>query len=70
MTAIETVTTALGQFASSALGYALAMALAGTLAMAILQVIKELTPLRRLYQQRWIEGWFDARAARRMPSTT
>ncbi len=64
MTAIETVTTALGQFASSALGYALAMALAGTLAMAILQVIKELTPLRRLYQQRWIEGWFDARAAK------
>lgn len=46
----------------TALSYAGALAIAGTLAMAILQVIKELTPIRRAYQRRWLERWFRVRA--------
>lgn len=38
-----------------------AIAAAGTVAMAILQVVKELTPLRRYFQRWWIRGWIAAR---------
>ena len=48
----------------TALTYAGALAIAGTLAMAILQVIKELTPIRRGYQRRWLKRWFKVRAER------
>jgi hypothetical protein len=41
----------------------IALAAAGTIAMALLQVIKELTPLRRAFQHRWIDRWIDAQAA-------
>ncbi len=55
---------AVAGLSGTALAYAGALAIAGTLAMAILQVIKELTPLRRAYQRGWLEDWFQARAAR------
>src|SRR6266568_5831293 len=38
----------------------LALAGAGTISMAALQVIKELTPLRRKYQRSWFECWIDS----------
>lgn len=38
-----------------------AIAAAGTIAMAILQVVKELTPLRRYFQRWWIKSWIAAR---------
>lgn len=41
----------------------LALAAAGTIAMAIVQLIKELTPVRRWYQQRWIDSWIDRQFA-------
>jgi len=46
----------------SALTFAGALAIAGTLAMAILQVFKELTPIRRAYQRKWLVVWFEKRA--------
>lgn len=35
----------------------LALAAAGTIAMAVLQLVKELTPVRLWYQQHWVESW-------------
>jgi hypothetical protein len=32
---------------------------AGTIAMAILQLIKDLSPLRRWYQQAWLDSWTE-----------
>jgi hypothetical protein len=34
----------------------------GTIAMAILQLVKDLTPLRRIYQKLWLFRWIEARA--------
>ncbi|MGA2106307.1 MAG: hypothetical protein ABSH25_01550 [Syntrophorhabdales bacterium] len=41
----------------------IALAAAGTISMAVLQVIKELTPIRSKYQRRWFERWIQVRAA-------
>ncbi len=38
-----------------------ALVAAGALAMAILQVIKDLTPIRRGYQRRWVARWIEQR---------
>jgi hypothetical protein len=35
---------------------------AGTLAMAVLQLIKDLTPLRRIYQRNWMRKWIALHA--------
>lgn len=40
-----------------------AVTAAGTIAMAILQVVKDLTPLRRIFQRWWISGWIAAHVA-------
>ncbi len=40
-----------------------AVTAAGTIAMAILQVVKDLTPLRRSFQRWWISGWIAAHVA-------
>ena len=47
---------------TTALVFAGALAIAGTIAMAILQLIKELTPVRRWYQRWWLDRWFTDRA--------
>jgi hypothetical protein len=52
------VSDALRAFAEGASWSAfLALAAAGTIAMAVLQLVKELTPARLWYQQRWVESW-------------
>jgi hypothetical protein len=38
-----------------------ALVAAGVVAMAILQVIKELTPIRRAFQRQWVGRWIAAR---------
>jgi hypothetical protein len=38
-----------------------ALVAAGIVAMAILQVIKELTPIRRAFQRRWMHDWIERR---------
>jgi hypothetical protein len=43
------------------LSVALVLAAAGTLTMAILQIIKELTPLRRWFQRNWLRRWIRER---------
>lgn len=62
--ALTTILAALSALGSgvtwSAIG---ALAAAGTIAMAILQVIKELSPLREWFQKRWFESWIDSRFA-------
>jgi hypothetical protein len=63
--ALSELMTALGSLASSPVGYAfIALAAAGTIAMALLQVVKEVTPLRTKYQQAWFRAWIASRAAR------
>ncbi len=64
MEALTTILDALSDLGSgitwSALG---ALAAAGTIAMAIIQVIKEISPLREWFQRRWFERWIDSRTA-------
>lgn len=52
---------ALGQGVT--LDAALALAAAGTIAMAVIQVIKEVTPVRRRFQRAWMMDWFRRRLA-------
>jgi hypothetical protein len=59
---LNSISTGISGLSTTALIFAGALAIAGTLAMAILQVIKELTPVRRVYQRRWLERWFRQRA--------
>jgi hypothetical protein len=40
-----------------------AITAAGTVAMAMLQVVKDLTPIRRMYQRWWLERWISQRVA-------
>ena len=60
---LTTILTALSDLGSgitwSALG---ALAAAGTVAMAVVQVVKELSPIRRWFQRCWFERWVDTRA--------
>lgn len=58
------ISSGIAGLSGTAMTFAGALAIAGTLAMAILQVIKELTPVRRRYQRKWLERWFNARAER------
>lgn len=46
-----------------AIALLLAIAGIGTLSMAVLQTIKELTPARRIFNERFIRQWFTARHA-------
>ena len=39
-----------------------AVTAAGTIAMAMLQLVKDLTPLRRAFQRWWMQGWIAAHA--------
>lgn len=55
MPAIE----ALGEFPT--FGVFVALAAAGTLSMALLQLVKELTPLRTWYQRVWVKDWVASR---------
>jgi len=59
---LKSISNGIAGLSGTALTFAGALAIAGTLAMAILQVIKELTPVRRVYQRKWLERWFKARA--------
>jgi hypothetical protein len=59
---LKTISDGIAGLSGTALSYAGALAIAGTLAMAILQIIKELTPLRRAYQRRWLGHWLAQRA--------
>lgn len=59
---LNSISTGIAGLSGTALTFAGALAIAGTLAMAILQIIKELTPIRRGYQRRWLEHWFRVRA--------
>jgi hypothetical protein len=59
---LKNISEGIAGLSGTALTFAGALAIAGTLSMAILQVIKELTPVRGLYQRRWLEGWFKRRA--------
>jgi hypothetical protein len=59
---LKNISDGIAGLSGTALTFAGALAIAGTLAMAILQVIKELTPVRRGYQRRWLDRWFETRA--------
>lgn len=61
---LRNISTAISGLSGTALVFAGALAIAGTISMAILQIIKELTPLRRVYQRRWLEHWFRDRSER------
>jgi hypothetical protein len=41
-----------------------AFLLSGTLTMAILQILKDMCPIRRAFQRRWIEWWLWQQASR------
>jgi|PersoiStandDraft_1058852.scaffolds.fasta_scaffold19366_2 hypothetical protein len=45
-----------------------AITAAGTIAMALLQLVKELTPIRRSYQRYWMRSWIKAHAKDLSPS--
>lgn len=59
---LKSISDGIDGLSGTALGYAGALAIAGTLAMTILQVLKELTPIRRFYQHWWLKDWFSVRA--------
>lgn len=58
---LKNISDGIAGLSGTALTFAGALAIAGTLAMAFLQIIKELTPIRRRYQRRWLERWFGVR---------
>lgn len=58
---LKSISDGIAGLSGTALTFAGALAIAGTLAMAFLQIIKELTPIRRYYQRRWLERWFRVR---------
>jgi len=62
MEILKSISDGVAGLSGTALTFAGALAIAGTLAMAILQLIKELTLIRRGYQRRWLERWFRVRA--------
>lgn len=61
---LKSISDGIAGLSGTAMTFAAALAIAGTIAMAILQIIKELTPLRRSYQQSWLARWFETRAER------
>jgi len=61
---LKSISDGIAGLSGTAMTFAAALAIAGTIAMAILQVIKELTPVRRAYQRRWLDRWFAMRAER------
>jgi hypothetical protein len=61
---LKSISDGIAGLSGTALTFAGALAIAGTLSMAILQVIKELTPVRGIYQRRWLERRFKERAER------
>ncbi len=61
---LVTISNEIGGLSETALVFAGVLAVAGTFAMAMLQVIKELTPVRGKYQQQWLKDWFKKRADR------
>jgi hypothetical protein len=64
MEALTTILDALSDLGKGITWTALgALAAAGTIAMAIIQVVKEISPLREWFQRRWFERWIDSRAA-------
>lgn len=64
MDIFQSVADAIGAFASGRLGSTLlGLAAVGTIAMALLQVVKEITPVRRAFNQRWFEQWIDRHSA-------
>lgn len=55
---MEDVIRAMADFADGpALRLAIGLAAAGTISMAIIQIIKQLTPLRRFYNRFWLKRW-------------
>jgi hypothetical protein len=61
---VNTVVTALEKIGNWPTGQLLfALTLAGVLTMAILQTLKDLTPVRRWFQRYWINAWLRERAA-------
>ena len=61
---LRSIADGIAGLSGTAMTFAAALAIAGTIAMAILQIIKELTPLRRGYQRKWLDRWFETRAER------
>lgn len=60
---LNALTVAIAKIADiSAWQFIAAITAAGTIAMAMLQLVKDLTPLRRWYQRRWLRKWFSAHA--------
>jgi hypothetical protein len=61
MGVLQAISDAISAFASGRLGTAmLGLAAIGTITMALLQVLKEITPARRIFNQWWFESWIDA----------
>ena len=58
----KSISDGIAGLSTTALVFAGALAIAGTIAMALLQVIKELSPIRRWYQRWWLDRWFRTRA--------
>jgi hypothetical protein len=64
MDAVNTVVTALQKIGSWSTSQVLfALTLTGLLTMAILQTLKDLTPVRRWFQRTWLHAWLRDRAA-------
>ena len=60
---MEAVTKALQNLASlTSANLVIALVLSGTLTMAVIQIIKDMTPIRRHFQQNWIKWWLDKQA--------
>jgi hypothetical protein len=59
---LNSISRGIAGFSGTALNYAGALAIAGTIAMAFLQLLKDLTPIRRWYQNYWLTSWFKERA--------
>jgi len=59
---------AIESFASGhALTFVLSLAAVGTISMALIQVVKELAPVRRWYQKRWVTAWLTRQIAKAEP---
>jgi hypothetical protein len=60
MEVFQQISDSISAFASGRLGSTfLGLAAVGTVAMALLQVLKEITPIRRVFNRWWFERWVD-----------
>jgi len=62
MEAADIINRFVATVSANAMPFATAMAAVGVLTMAILQTVKDVSPVRNIFQRRFLRGWLEAKA--------